>query len=188
MLSFPISGTHISPCICLYLLIVFLFLSLCFHSFNDSFYYNLYYLFMCQSVTLLPFLVTLVITVFNFLVFMLPVNLFIFVYVSISVFLLSASIALPSSLLSFSISVSLYKSYLYSHLCVDTFPSPSLSVLLFLYINVFLSQFREKFLQFFCGLLLCLSHLHSFSFLFLSLLVSLLSVTALSDCPRHPWL
>lgn len=66
---------------------------------------------MCQSVTLLPFLVTLVITVFNFLVFMLPVNLFIFVYVSISVFLLSASIALPSSLLSFSISVSLYKSY-----------------------------------------------------------------------------
>lgn len=72
MLSFPISGipTHISPCICLYFLIVFLFLSLCFPSFIDSFYYNLYYLFMCQSVTLLPFLVTLVITVFNFLVFM----------------------------------------------------------------------------------------------------------------------
>lgn len=120
MLSFPISGTHISPCICLYLLIVFLFLSLCFHSFNDSFYYNLYYLFMCQSVTLLPFLVTLVITVFNFLVFMLPVNLFIFVYVSISVFLLSASIALPSSLLSFSISVSLYKSYTSIAISVST--------------------------------------------------------------------
>lgn len=120
MLSFPISGTHISPCICLYLLIVFLFLSLCFHSFNDSFYYNLYYLFMCQSVTLLPFLVTLVITVFHFLVFMLPVNLFIFVYVSISVFLLSASIALPSSLLSFSISVSLYKSYTSIAISVST--------------------------------------------------------------------
>lgn len=108
MLSFPISGipTHISPCICLYFLIVFLFVSQGFPSFIDSFYYNLYYLFMCQSVTLLPFLVTLVITVFKFLVFMLPVNLFIFVYVSISVFLLSASIALPSSLLSLFLSLS----------------------------------------------------------------------------------